>query len=199
MCGLYVEELPRTSTIMEQWLLYTNWRRTLPRLNNMAASDTLLRDHSVLKWARYGSPRCRHFGFSIQVAFLDIRNCNLCLLSLSNPTNILLFSAWISELHRNQFRFLLSGEGWDARLFPFTVCSATYVHGIQLPSTFENFCQHLLYLNISFITFSMNELKKIKLKWLYLYMKIIKFWNICFYWWLTCDILEVFPTHLQVN
>ena len=159
MCGLYVEELPRTSTIMEQWLLYTNWRRTLARLNNMAASDTLLRDHSVLKWARYGSPRCRHFGFSIQVAFLDIRNCNLCLLSLSNPTNILFFSAWISELHRNQFRFLLSGEGWDARLFPFTVCSATYVHGIQLPSTFENFCQHLLYLNISFITFSMNELK----------------------------------------
>ena len=101
MCGLYVEELPRTSTIMEQWLLYTNWRRTLPRLNNMAASDTLLRDHSVLKWARYGSPRCRHFGFSIQVAFLEIRNCNLCLLSLSNPTNILFFSAWISELHRN--------------------------------------------------------------------------------------------------
>ena len=76
-CGLYVEELPRTSTIMEQWLLYTNWRRTLARLNNMAASDTLLRDHSVLKWARHGSPRCRHFGFSIQVAFLEIRNCNL--------------------------------------------------------------------------------------------------------------------------
>ena len=100
-CGLYVEELPRTSTIMEQWLLYTNWRRTLARLNNMAASDTLLRDHSVLKWARYGSPRCGHFGFSIQVAFLEIRNCNLCLLSLSNPTNILFFSAWISELHRN--------------------------------------------------------------------------------------------------
>ena len=101
MCGLYVEELPRTSTIMEQWLLYTNWRRTLPRLNNMAASDTLLRDHSVLKWARYGSPRCGHFGFSVQVAFLEIRNCNLWLLSLSNPANILFFSAWISELHRN--------------------------------------------------------------------------------------------------
>ena len=28
MCGLYVEELPRTSTMIEQWLLYTNWRWT---------------------------------------------------------------------------------------------------------------------------------------------------------------------------
>ena len=27
MCELYVEELPRTSTMIEQWLLYTNWRR----------------------------------------------------------------------------------------------------------------------------------------------------------------------------
>ena len=30
---------------------------------------------------------------------------------------------------------------------------------VQLPSTLENFRQHLLYLNISFIAFSMNELK----------------------------------------
>ena len=28
MCGLRVEELPRTSTMIEQWLLYTNWRQT---------------------------------------------------------------------------------------------------------------------------------------------------------------------------
>ena len=27
MCWLYVEELPRTTTIIEQWLLYSNWRR----------------------------------------------------------------------------------------------------------------------------------------------------------------------------
>ena len=31
MCGLYVEELPRKSTMIEQWLLYTNWRRTQMR------------------------------------------------------------------------------------------------------------------------------------------------------------------------
>ena len=30
---------------------------------------------------------------------------------------------------------------------------------VQLLSTVENFRQHLLYLNISFIAFSMNELK----------------------------------------
>ena len=28
MCRLYVEELPKTSTMIELWLLYTNWRRT---------------------------------------------------------------------------------------------------------------------------------------------------------------------------
>ena len=37
--------------------------------------------------------------------------------------------------------------------------NTTSVHGTQLPSTVENFRQHLLYLNISFIAFSMNELK----------------------------------------
>ena len=31
MSGLYVEELPRKSTVIEQWLLYTNWRRTQMR------------------------------------------------------------------------------------------------------------------------------------------------------------------------
>ena len=31
MCGLYVEELPRTSTLIGQWLLYTNWGRTQMR------------------------------------------------------------------------------------------------------------------------------------------------------------------------
>ena len=31
MSGLYVEELPRKSTMIEQWLLYTNWRRTQMR------------------------------------------------------------------------------------------------------------------------------------------------------------------------
>ena len=31
MCGLRVEELPRASTMIEQWLLYTNWRQTQTR------------------------------------------------------------------------------------------------------------------------------------------------------------------------
>ena len=31
ICGLYVEELTRKSTIIEQWLLYTNWRQTQTR------------------------------------------------------------------------------------------------------------------------------------------------------------------------
>ena len=31
MCGLYVEELTRKSTMIELWLLYTDWRRTQMR------------------------------------------------------------------------------------------------------------------------------------------------------------------------
>ena len=31
MCGLYVEELPRTSTMIEKWLIYTSWGRTQMR------------------------------------------------------------------------------------------------------------------------------------------------------------------------
>ena len=31
ICGLYVDELTRKSTIIKQWLLYTNWRRTQMR------------------------------------------------------------------------------------------------------------------------------------------------------------------------
>ena len=61
MSGLYFEELPRKSKMIEQWLLYTNWGRTqiwgLPI--SMTASDALLRGHSVC-WKE-------HFGFSIQV------------------------------------------------------------------------------------------------------------------------------------
>ena len=37
------------------------------------------------------SPRCKHFGFSIQVAFSEVRECDLGLLSLLNHINILIF------------------------------------------------------------------------------------------------------------
>ena len=39
--------------------------------------------------------------------------------------------------------------------------NTTSVHGRQLPSTVENFRQHLLYLNVSFVAFSMHELKNV--------------------------------------
>ena len=45
------------------------------------------------------------------------------------------------------------------RLLPFTVHNATSIRGIQLPSTIDNFSQHLLHHNTSFIAFSTNELK----------------------------------------
>ena len=44
-------------------------------------------------------------------------------------------------------------------LLPFTVHNPTSNYGIQLPSTVDNFRQHLLHHNTLFVTFSMNELK----------------------------------------
>ena len=65
------------------------------RFTDTAAFDALLAS------TRYGSPRCGHFGFSIQVAFLEVRKCDLRLLFLLDHTNILFLSTWVSELHRN--------------------------------------------------------------------------------------------------
>ena len=66
-------------------------------------SNAQLRGHSVcvLKRTRYGSPRRKHFGFSTQVAFSEVRKCDLGLLSLLNHLEILILSTWVSELHRN--------------------------------------------------------------------------------------------------
>ena len=60
------------------------------RLTNKAASDALPRGRSEMNplWV----PRCEHFGFPIQVAFLKVRKCDLRLLFLLNHTNILFLS-----------------------------------------------------------------------------------------------------------
>ena len=55
-------------------------------------------------------------------------------------------------------------RSWSTMQLPsteynFRLRNTTSVHGIQLPSTVENFRQHLLSLNVSFIAFSLNELK----------------------------------------
>ena len=44
------------------------------------------------------------------------------------------------------------------RLLPFKVHYGNSAHGIQLPSTVDNFRQHLFHHDTSFIAFSMNEL-----------------------------------------
>ena len=90
--------------------LYELKTKANARLANMAASnadadanaDALLRGPlGILKWTRYGFPRCQHFSFSIQFAFLEVGKCDLRLLLFLNHTNILFISTWVSELHRN--------------------------------------------------------------------------------------------------
>ena len=93
MCGLYFEELLRTSTMIEQLLLYTNIRQTQIRgFTIWLLLIPLCVSQRVLKWTRYGSPRCEHFVFLIQVAFLEVWKCDLRSLFLLNHTNILLLS-----------------------------------------------------------------------------------------------------------
>ena len=84
------------TAIIDMWTAC--WRAHEEKYN-----DAQLRGHSVcvLKRTRYGSPRRKHFGFSTQVAFSEVRKCDLGLLSLLNHLKILILSTWVSELHRN--------------------------------------------------------------------------------------------------
>ena len=85
MCGLYVEELPRKSTMTEQWLLYTNWGRTQMR--------------GLTIWLPL-------IPFCVVTACVEMNPIRVPwvwtfrLLDLLNHTNILVLSAWVSELHR---------------------------------------------------------------------------------------------------
>ena len=101
-CRLYVEELPRTSTMIgNDYFIPTEDERKCAVYQYSCLWCSSAWSQRVLKWTRCGSPRCEHFGFSIQVAFLEVRKCNLRILFLLNHTNILFLSTWVSELHRN--------------------------------------------------------------------------------------------------
>ena len=90
MCGLYVEEHLGTSTMTEQWLLYTNWGRT--------------QMHSLTIWLPL-------IPFCVVTACVEMNSIQVPqvwtfqLLDLLNHTNILFLSARVSELHRNLFDF----------------------------------------------------------------------------------------------
>ena len=81
VCWRTPEDKHNNRAVITLYQLKTNANA---RLNNMAASDTLLRGHNVC-WNE-------HFGFSTQVAFLEVRKCYLRLLFLLNNTNVLFLS-----------------------------------------------------------------------------------------------------------
>ena len=73
ICGLYVEELTRDSTIIEQWLLIsTEDGRKCAAYQYGYLWYTFAWSQRVSKWTRYGSLRCENIGFSIQVAFSEV-------------------------------------------------------------------------------------------------------------------------------
>ena len=147
MCRLYIEELP--STMMELWLLYTNWRRMQMR--------------GLTVWLPL-------------MLFWVVTACvEMNLLRVPKVwTFRLLDSSWIFRSSEMWFEFLSFIEinfdfHWVGSMLDYfrsngSQCNfrprnTTSVHGRQLPSTVDNFRQHLVHHNTSFIAFSMNKLK----------------------------------------
>ena len=122
MCWLYVEELPRTSTMIEQWLHYTNWRRAqmrgLPiRLPLMLMLFCVVTACFEMNPLRVPYCRCEHFGFSIQVAFLKVQK-----LFLNHKKHLIYFhvSFWASS------KLIFTVTKWGG-----VACETTSVHGPQ--------------------------------------------------------------------
>ena len=96
ICGLYVEELTRKSTMIVQWLLYTNWRRKQMRgLPMWLLPNALSRGHSVC----WNEPATGPLGVNISASrfklhFQKFRKCDLRLLFLLTHINVLFLSTW---------------------------------------------------------------------------------------------------------
>ena len=75
------------------------------RLAIMAASNAMLfcvvTACFEMNPLRVPSCRCEHFGFSIQVVFLEVQKCDLRLSLFLNYKNMLFLSTWVSGLHQN--------------------------------------------------------------------------------------------------
>ena len=111
ICGLYVEELTRKSTMIGQWLIYTYWRRTQMRGLPIWTFDALSRGHSVC----WNEPATGPLGVNISASRFKLHFQKFGIVIWGyyffNHINILFLSPRVSELHRNSFWLSLSGEG----------------------------------------------------------------------------------------
>ena len=86
-------------------ILYQLKTNANARLANMAASDAdalcVVTTCFEMNPLQVPYSRCEQFAFSIQVAFLEVRKCDLRLLLFLNHKNMLFLSTRVSELHRN--------------------------------------------------------------------------------------------------
>ena len=100
----------------------------------------------------YRSPRCEHFGFSTKLrCILKSSETLFEVINFTKPYKHFVsfhVSFWASS------KLILTFTKWGG-----VACKITSVHGIQLPSTVDNFRQHLLHHDTSFIAFSTKELK----------------------------------------
>ena len=102
MCELYVEEFPRTSTMIEQWLLYINWRRTQMRVLPIWLPLMLFCVVTAcVEMNPLRVPLVWTFRLLDSSCIFRSSEMWLRLLFLLNLKNILFLSTWVSELHRN--------------------------------------------------------------------------------------------------
>ena len=103
MCELYVEELPWTSTMIEQWLLYTNWRRI--QMHGLPIWLPLMLFCVVTACVEINPLRVWTFRLLDSSCILEVRKCDLRLLFLLTHKNVLFLSTWVSELIEIDFDF----------------------------------------------------------------------------------------------
>ena len=103
MCELYVEELPWTSTMIEQWLLYTNWRRI--QMHGLPIWLPLMLFCVVTACVEMNPLRVWTFRLLDSSCILEVRKCDLRLLFLLTHKNVLFLSTWVSELIEIDFDF----------------------------------------------------------------------------------------------
>ena len=117
------------------------------RLNSMAASDALLSGHSVC----WNEPTTGPQGVNISASRFSIFRSSEMWFKFLSFIEINFDFHWVGSM-LDYFR----SNGSQCNFRP---RNTTSVHGRQLPSTVDNFRQHLVHHNTSFIAFSMNKLK----------------------------------------
>ena len=144
---LYVEELPRTSTMIEQWLLYTNWGRT--QMRGLPILLPLMLLCVITACVKVNPLR------ATQVWTFRLLDSNCILRSSEMWFKVVIFIKPYKHFISSHLSFW-GGGGGSMRDY-FRSRSTMQLPSTEynfLPSTVDNIRQHLLHHSTSFIAFS---------------------------------------------